>query len=88
MKNIPPPGKKWAQKYISELTRQLRTPFIIMDRAELEAIILTAQQFTDTNCGWLDYACKDAIIKIAQDRLRMITPSSQQKKHPLLKNKK
>lgn len=77
-KTIPAPGKKFAKAKASDLSVKMWDSIRVLDRAELEALILTCEQFTDTNCGWIEYKCKQAIINLAKERLYEITPISQQ----------
>jgi len=36
-----------------------------------------ANEFTETNCGWIEYALRQGIVSLAKSRLYYITPSSQ-----------
>lgn len=80
MEKIAAPGKKWAKIKAHELAAAMNKEIQKLDRAELEALILTCKDFTGTNCGWTAYGAKEAIISLAQSHLQFITPANQQKK--------
>ncbi len=79
-KSIPHPGKKYGSKKAYELAVKMWDEIRVMDRPELEALILTCKQFTNTNCGWIEFNCKESIISLAKERLFEITPISQRNK--------
>jgi hypothetical protein len=69
-----------ARIFIDAIGREMNDSLQKFDRAELELIISTCKRLTDTNCSWISYAVRDAVQNLAKNRLRIITPISQQNK--------
>lgn len=73
------PGRKESRNQIKSMVNGLREPMINMTKRQLLAVVKEAKSFTQTNCGWSEYWCKDIIIKFAEDQIKIMAP---------LKNKK
>jgi hypothetical protein len=66
MKRIPSPGKKWGIQKAADIAHLIQKEINKLDRAELEALIKTCEQFTETNCAWTSYHAKDVIVHLAK----------------------
>lgn len=73
------PNTQKTKQFIAAISGNLYDELLHLDRAQLEKIIEICNQFSATNCGWIEYALRQGIASLASSRLYEITPSSQLK---------
>lgn len=57
-------GRK-AEELISRHAGELWESIHELSGVELTRLIRTAENFTTTNCGWMSYAMRDTVVRVA-----------------------
>jgi len=67
-------NKKEARQFLKDQAGKVRSAFLDLTLEELEVLKNVAENYSTTNCWFVEYMMKSAFLDMINDRIIMLTP--------------